>query len=114
MALAMNTDLLPVAALACADAYSAHGSSIIIKDRPFLTVFSDEDTAEIIIEDEASIERAIGYVAQIAEVWNVVVILPASLAGTGHRLLRGRFHNVRLQVWWTEADLVCFGRVEVP
>jgi hypothetical protein len=114
MALAMNTDLLPVAALACADAYSAHGSSIIIKDHPFVTVFSDEDTAEIIIEDEPSIERAIGYVAQIAEIWNVVVVVPAALAGAGHRLLRGRFRNVNLQVWWTDADRVCFGRVEVP
>ncbi|MDH3194094.1 MAG: hypothetical protein OEY55_12540 [Acidimicrobiia bacterium] len=114
MALATNTDLLPVAALACADAYSAHGSSVIIKDHPFVTVFSDADTAEIILDDVDSIEGAIGYVGQIAEVWNVVVVIPAELIGVAHRVLRGRFHNVELQPWWTEANRIWFGRVEVP
>lgn len=114
MALAIETDLLPVAALACADAYSCHGSTIIIKDEPFVTVFSDGDTAEVVIEDAGSISAALPYIAGLSDSWDVVVVLPAALSGEGHRRLRGRFANVKLQLWWSEAGTVLFGRVEVP
>lgn len=114
MALAMETDLLPVAALACADAYAALGSSVIIKDEPFVTVFSDGDIAEVILDHEAQIEPAIPYIAGLADVWKVVVVLPAALGGAGHRLLRGRFDDVRLQLWWADEAVIRFGQVEIP
>jgi hypothetical protein len=45
--------------------------------------------------------------------WEVSLLVPASLVGEAHRLLRGA--PVRLQPWWLGPnDDVCFGAPEVP
>ena len=49
----------------------------------------------------------------IAAGWEVSLLVPASLVGEAHRLLRGV--PVRLQPWWLGPDDdVCFGAPEVP
>ncbi len=114
MAVAMESEVLDLTVSACADAYMAHGSTVIVTGEPFATVFSDFDAAEVVLDSVSSIEAAIPYIAGLGEQWNVVAVIPAALAGDGHRALRGRFDNVTLQVWWMDGETVCFGQPETP
>ena len=114
MALIAETNLLPVAAVACADAYVTLGASVIIKDDPFVTIFSDDDTAEVVIDDVASCMSALDYLGQLASLWNVVALVPVAELGVVHGALRSRFSNVTIQPWWEIDGSVHFGRVEIP
>ena len=114
MALMAETSLLPVAAVACADAYVTVGASVIIKDDPFVTIFSDDDTAEVVVEDAESCTAALDYLGELSSTWNVVALVPAGELGVVHGLLRGRFSNLKVQPWWEADGSVHFGRVEIP
>ncbi len=114
MAVAMESEVIDLTVSACADAYLALGSTVIMTGEPFATVFSDFDAAEVILDSVASIEAAIPYIAELSEQWDVVAVIPAALAGACHRALRGRFENVTLQVWWMDGSTVCFGHAETP
>ena len=114
MAVALQPDILDRAVEACADAYLALGSTVIVTDGPFSTVFSDDETAEVALETQASIEAAVSYIAELSRTWNVVVLVPVGLVGSGHQVLRGLFDNVTIQPWWTEGETIRFGQPETP
>lgn len=114
MVVAMESDVLDRAVSACSDAYLALGSTVIVTDAPFMTVFSDHETAEVVLGTHASIEAAVPYIAELSQAWNVVVLMSTELAGSGHRMLRGLFDNVTIQPWWTEGATICFGQPEIP
>lgn len=114
MVVAIETEILDKTVSACSDAYLALGSTVIVTDDPFKTVFSDYETVEVVLETQASIEEAVPYIAELSESWDVVVLMPTALAGSGHRLLRGRFDNVTIQPWWADGAAICFGQPEIP
>lgn len=114
MVVAMESDVLDRAVSACSDAYLALGTTVIVTDVPFMTVFSDHVTAEVALDDQASLEAAVPYIAELSQAWDVVVLIPTVLAGSAHRILRGLFDNVTIQPWWTEGATICFGQPEAP
>ena len=114
MVVTMESGVLDKAVSACSDAYLAHGTTVIVTDAPFMTVFSDHETAEVALETQASMEAAVTYIAELSQAWGVVVLVPTMLAGSAHRILRGLFDNVTIQPWWTEGATICFGQPETP
>ncbi len=114
MVVTMESDVLDRAVSACSDAYLAHGTTVIVTDAPFMTVFSDHETAEVALETQASMEAAVAYIAELSRAWDVVVLVPTMLGGSAHRILRGLFDNVTIQPWWTEGATICFGQPETP
>ena len=114
MVVAMESDVLDRAVSACSDAYLAAGSTVIVTDAPFATIFTDHETAEVALDTPAAMEAAVAYIAELSQTWDVVVLTPTVLAGLGHRVLRGLFDNVTIQPWWIEGATIRFGQPETP
>jgi len=73
---------------------------------------ADRGAAECVADDD--LPAAAAAVRHLAAAgWEVSLLVPSSLVGEAHRLLRGV--PVRLQPWWLGPDDdVCFGAPEVP
>lgn len=69
--------------------------------------------AEIMVDETVVCDQLVGAIWSLAEQgWTTTVVVPAERMGEAHSALRGL--PCRLQAWWEDGALVCFGAFETP
>ena len=69
--------------------------------------------AEIMVDETVMCDQLSQGIWSLAEQgWNTTVVLPAPRMGEAHHALRGL--PCRLQAWWEDGSMVCFGAYERP
>lgn len=113
MAVAVEAEVLSPTAMAVISAYGLIAGPVVVQDEPFVTVFPAVDVAEVVLDNAADIAAAVGYVGELANDVDVVVVVPSASMGIAHQTFRGWSTDVRIQPWWSEHDSIHFGVVEV-
>jgi hypothetical protein len=69
--------------------------------------------AEIMVDETVVCEQIIPAIWSLADQgWTATVVMPAERMGEAHFAMRGL--PCRLQAWWEDGTVICFGSYETP